>query len=419
MTDHHAMDVDIPSSGGLSASSSSSSMAGLAGVDLDALNFCQLVKVNDKDRLLLSSQALEYLLLEVAKTKFKGSVIAAPGFQERGDILRSFNTKEAEQWNAGMRKGVEKDDWRNLITHHTYILDYRKSLQSSKTDDEVRTNKEIIYAKAIPVVQSSGTGKSRMLTEAGAAGYPPSDLEVVKYFAAFTKDNDLSLTAHDAIACFLAAAHKIMLDWLQTAKRHHQFDGPQLLGTGMSLWNHRERGTAGTDFLRNLLNKQILQVVIFFSWRHALGHRRVTREPSNPDPHDFSTIFYEPIAKKATEDLMAFLSTIQSPQALSVTYFDEAHELGLCFWVLLHLLQGSIFGLLKGLILANWGASVIRIDRSDQAAYCDVLARDKRSLAMENVHGNKAKDARWDLKEWRIGESIAKATHEVKHFFLL
>ncbi|KAF8501881.1 CoA-transferase family III [Hysterangium stoloniferum] len=39
-----------------------------------------------------------------------------------------------------------------------------------------------------------------------------------------------------------------------------------------------------------------------------------------------------------------------------------------------------------GLILADWGASVIRIDRSDQAAYCDVLARGKRSLAINFKH---------------------------------
>jgi len=34
-----------------------------------------------------------------------------------------------------------------------------------RIDDEERTNTKQIYAKAIPVVQSSGTGKSRMLTE--------------------------------------------------------------------------------------------------------------------------------------------------------------------------------------------------------------------------------------------------------------
>ncbi|KAF8525518.1 hypothetical protein BU17DRAFT_62670 [Hysterangium stoloniferum] len=120
----------------------------------------------------------------------------------------------------------------------TNFIEYLK-----RTDDEVRTNKEIIYTKAIPVVQSSGTGKLRMLTEAGrqiftlpiclrqagAPGYPPSDLEVIKYFAALSKDNNPSVTAHDAIACFLATAYTIMLDWLQITKIQYQFDRPQLL----------------------------------------------------------------------------------------------------------------------------------------------------------------------------------------------
>ena len=34
-----------------------------------------------------------------------------------------------------------------------------------RIDNEERTNKKQLYAKAVPVVQSSGTGKSRMLTE--------------------------------------------------------------------------------------------------------------------------------------------------------------------------------------------------------------------------------------------------------------
>ena len=57
------------------------------------------------------------------------------------------------------------------------------------------------------------------LRRPGGATYPPSDEEVYKYFAEFSNnDNDLSLKAHTAIACFLGAAHTIMLRWLNEKK---------------------------------------------------------------------------------------------------------------------------------------------------------------------------------------------------------
>lgn len=57
------------------------------------------------------------------------------------------------------------------------------------------------------------------LRRPGGATYPPSDEEVCKYFAEFSNnDNDLSLRAHTAIACFLGAAHTIMLKWLTEKK---------------------------------------------------------------------------------------------------------------------------------------------------------------------------------------------------------
>ena len=36
-----------------------------------------------------------------------------------------------------------------------------------------------------------------------------------KYFSNIRVDNDLSITAHATIACFLAAAHETMLKWLK------------------------------------------------------------------------------------------------------------------------------------------------------------------------------------------------------------
>ncbi|KAK2464840.1 hypothetical protein APHAL10511_003139 [Amanita phalloides] len=87
-----------------------------------------------------------------------------------------------------------------------------------------------LYAKAIFVVQSSGTGKSRMLTESTDLGYPPGDKPVIKFFSAMPQfDVQNSLTAHIAIACFLAAAHQIMLETLQEACKEKGLDGPPLL----------------------------------------------------------------------------------------------------------------------------------------------------------------------------------------------
>jgi hypothetical protein len=40
------------------------------------------------------------------------------------------------------------------------LIEYFKT-----TEDELKANEKVAYAKAVTVVQSSGTGKSRMLTE--------------------------------------------------------------------------------------------------------------------------------------------------------------------------------------------------------------------------------------------------------------
>jgi len=51
-----------------------------------------------------------------------------------------------------------------------------------------------------------------------------------------------------------------------------------------------------------------------------------------------SEVFYER-AQKAVECLQAFLASLYSQQPLCVTYFDEAHELQIRFWILLRLLS--------------------------------------------------------------------------------
>jgi len=65
-------------------------------------------------------------------------------------------------------------------------------------------------------------------------------------------------------------------------------------------------------------------------------------EPANIDPLKNAREVFDRSTKNATQDLMEFLSTLQlNKYPLCVTYFDEAHELKLCFWILLRLLYNQ------------------------------------------------------------------------------
>ncbi|KIM77883.1 hypothetical protein PILCRDRAFT_604604 [Piloderma croceum F 1598] len=137
------------------------------------------------------------------------------------------------------------------------------------TGDDIRHDSLPIYARAISILQSSGTGKSRLLTEVGKQtftlpiclrnpndpGYPPSDAAVYHYFAQLTTDNDMSFTAHSAIASFLAAAHKTMLEWLQEAQRKYDFDGPQLHEWWYNLMEQSVREGERHFFFEEVLRK--------------------------------------------------------------------------------------------------------------------------------------------------------------------
>jgi hypothetical protein len=58
-------------------------------------------------------------------------------------------------------------------------------------------------------------------------GYPLPDKPVLEYFKDVPVNNDLSFTAHHRIACFIAAAHMTMLEWLEGAPGNR--NGEQLL----------------------------------------------------------------------------------------------------------------------------------------------------------------------------------------------
>jgi hypothetical protein len=53
----------------------------------------------------------------------QSSIIARTVDRAR-DIMDGFTEDEFEQWKAGVRGGLEKNDWIELITHSTYIFDY-------------------------------------------------------------------------------------------------------------------------------------------------------------------------------------------------------------------------------------------------------------------------------------------------------
>jgi hypothetical protein len=67
------------------------------------------------------------------------------------------------------------------------------------------------------------------------------------------------------------------------------------------------------------------------------------REKDDPMGYDIeakSRLLYEEEARGAVEALMSFLTDLHvGPSPICVTYFDEAHNLGLQFWILLLLLS--------------------------------------------------------------------------------
>jgi hypothetical protein len=74
------------------------------------------------------------------------------------------------------------------------------------------------------------------------------------YFSQITANDDLSYTAHSAIASFLAAAHGTMLEWLQKAQRQDGFDERQLHRWWHDLMEGKKREKR-REFFLEVLNK--------------------------------------------------------------------------------------------------------------------------------------------------------------------
>jgi len=68
------------------------------------------------------------------------------------------------------------------------------------------------------------------------------------------------------------------------------------------------------------------------------------KQPDLPDwdPVKLADKCYENIVKQATKDLMQFIQDLFPEETpLCLTYVDEAHELKLCFWIFLRILQSQ------------------------------------------------------------------------------
>jgi hypothetical protein len=102
-------------------------------------------------------------------------------------------------------------------------------------------------------------------------GFPPPDLEVVEYFKPLSKDNDLSLSAHAAIACFVAAAHETMLKVLQDVQKEKRWNRLELL----SYWHNLMEPTGGRSgrdqFFAKVINRAN-DVSSFVPFSASLSH---------------------------------------------------------------------------------------------------------------------------------------------------
>ncbi|KAF8240638.1 hypothetical protein L208DRAFT_1384042 [Tricholoma matsutake] len=159
-------------------------------------NIVEKAEVDDSLWRDLLSDILMHLTLELASTNMKGSVIANPALERADDIVKSFNEDELEQWKVGVRNGVKKNDWIDLLARPELKIPRMPNIapkfelsheqEKATKDSWERTydgqaaealwthirnhydpNSNRIYAHFCSVVQSSGMGKSRTVDELG------------------------------------------------------------------------------------------------------------------------------------------------------------------------------------------------------------------------------------------------------------
>jgi hypothetical protein len=216
-------------------------------------------------------------------------------------------------------------------------------------------------------------------------------VDVYNYFSAVTDDNDLSYSAHVAIACFLAACHMTMLNWLLEMHSNAVAGGPDLLARWHAIMERgeqitekdREQQKNRTEFFQQVV--ELAETVSHYhlspsrkfiscwqlkgqgypkpkSPRRKNGVEEESKDGVEEESKDIEKVageVYTKHARKATEELVNFIKTISPGQSvLCVTYFDEADALGLRFWILLRLLSHQREGTLMWYVFMATKSSV-------------------------------------------------------------
>jgi hypothetical protein len=220
------------------------------------------------------------------------------------------------------------------------------------------------------------------LRDPGGTGYPPSDPEVHRYFGPIMRmKNDLDIWAHVTIASFIAAAHRRMLEELKMAQDNGVHGREALLRN----WHNAMEGEEGDGF-RALFFSVVIgdaarlreELTVRHRNRIASGYavmvvselmgllqlsaagwniqeesptrdigeiRWPTDAPegvSRFEPQKFAQLVYNVHAAAATASLTKFISSLWSvceDRGVCVTYFDESHNLGACYWTMMRLIS--------------------------------------------------------------------------------
>ena len=146
------MDVDVPAPSLESLSPSSSfEKLDLKGVDLETLNVRMAEYCNELNLAmalqfptnwqLLIVTILSWLTGELSETDIRQSIIVPVTVAGAKNLVKSFTDEELEEWKAGVRRGINSNNWNDLITHRTYFFDHQVSISfntkpQQKSEDE-------------------------------------------------------------------------------------------------------------------------------------------------------------------------------------------------------------------------------------------------------------------------------------------
>jgi hypothetical protein len=167
--------------------------------------------------------------------------------------------------------------------------------------------------------------------------------------------NQLSITAHAHVACFMGASHATMLKWLKK-KREEGVDGKELHSWWYGVMESKEGWESRRQFFSEVVNEANLvsdhylvsRIKIHIQYQMtaqpdfpAVGNSPRLGDPSNGNIETVATKFYDRYVSNATQDLMSFISEVPEADPLCVTYWDEADELRELFWVIMRLLSNQ------------------------------------------------------------------------------